>query len=143
MNAYTINASDVRKDWGRFIDNTIRLKPQFVKRSRDEIVALSMDVFKDVLSAYPLTAKAFKEEDDTITVSLDQIDLVANAPNFEEALEHLAVDLIEYAEDFYSEFAYWSAAPNRKKHIPYVLSVLTQKNAEEVRGLIQCQRGKN
>ncbi len=143
MDSYIQNASDVRKDWGRFIDNTVRMKPQFVKRSRDEIVALGMDVLRDVLSAYPLTAKAYKEEDGTMTASLDQIDLVTNGSDLEAALDSLAADLIEYAEEYYREFAYWSGAPNRKGHVPYILRVLSQKNAKEVRGLIQCQLGKN
>lgn len=143
MNARTINASDVRKDWGRFIDNTVRLKPQFIKRSRDSIVALNIDMFKDVLSAYLLTAKLFIEKDGSTTASLDQIDLMVNGLDANDALNRLAVDLIEYAEDFYENYEYWSHAPNRKAHIPYILSVLIQRNIEEVRGLIQYQLGKN
>ncbi len=57
VNAKTMNASDVRKDWGNFIDNIVRTKPQFVKRSRDNIFALSVDLLKDVLSIYPENAK--------------------------------------------------------------------------------------
>ncbi len=143
MKPYTINASDVRKDWGRFIDDTVRVKPQFVKRSRDEIVTLSMDVFKDLLSAYPLTAQIFEEDNGSITVALDQIDLIANGENSMCALEQLADDLIEYSEDFYKDFSYWSLASNRKKHIPYILNVMSQDSAEDVRGLILCQHGKN
>ncbi len=36
----------------------------------------------------------------------------------------------EYARDFYNEFALWSAAPNRKSHIPYVLKILSSSDSQ-------------
>ena len=37
----------------------------------------------------------------------------------------LAEYIKEYAEEFYSDYAYWSKAPNRQSHIPYVFKALT------------------
>ena len=50
--------------------------------------------------------------------------------------------LRDYASDFYSEFALWSKAPNRKSHIPYILKVLSSTD-DELREDIVCRNGKN
>ena len=42
-----------------------------------------------------------------------------------------------------SEFPLWSAAPNRKNHIPYVLRALIINDADRIGDSIECQVGKN
>lgn len=138
-----LNASEVRKNWGGFIDNTVRVKPQFVKRSRDSIVALSINNFRDILNSYTFTAALYKEDDGSITASLDQIDLAVNGVDKNDALHKLASDLHEYAVDYYQEFDVWFSAKNRRPHFPYVMNVLSQPNLEEVRRLITCRDGAN
>ena len=51
-----------------------------------------------------------------------------------ECLMILLEDMKEYAQDFYREFDFWSSAPNRKRHIPYVLKIVSTilaKNQEQ------------
>lgn len=138
-----VNATDVRKEWGSFIDSIIREKPKIVKRSRDYIFASSIDMLKEILKPYTFTAEMYKEDDGTVTISLNEIDLVENAPSKEEALKKLAYAVVEYARDYYDDFQYWFSAPNRKLHLPYVLHVLLQGNIEGVKRLIKCQHGEN
>ena len=138
-----VNATDVRKEWGSFIDSIVREKPKVIKRSRDYIFTASVDMLKEILKPYTFTAEIYKEDDGTVTVSLNEIDLVENASCEEEAVEKLANALVEYARDYYNEFQYWFSAPNRKAHLPYVLNVLLWDNIEEVKKLIKCLPGKN
>jgi hypothetical protein len=138
-----VNATDVRKEWGSFIDSIVREKPKVIKRSRDYIFTASVDMLKEILKPYTFTAEIYKEDDGTVTVSLNEIDLVENASCEEEAVEKLANALVEYAKDYYNDFQYWFSAPNRKSHLPFVLHVLLQDSIEGVKGLIRCQRGKN
>lgn len=139
----TVNATDVRKEWGSFIDSIVREKPQIIKRTRDYVFASNLEIIKEILKAYTFTAELYKEDDGTITASLNEIDIAVNGKNEEEALNLLAKDLLEYAQDFYNDFRYWYSAPNRKAHLPYVLNVLIQNDVEEVKGLIKCRRGKS
>lgn len=139
----TINATDVRKEWGGFIDSIIREKPKLIKRSRDYIFTSSLEMLKELLKAYTFTAELFREDDGTFTASLKEIDIIVNGTNEEEALRLLATDMSEYAEDFYNEFEYWFSAPNRRGHLPYVLNILIQDNLEGVKEIIKCQVGKN
>jgi len=138
-----INATDVRKDWGRFIDSVVRNKPKFIKRSRDYIFAASIDMLNEMLKEYTLTATVYEEENGTITAELEEIDIAANGSTEEEALDILASDLQEYAEEYYNEFEYWYSAPNRKAHLPYVLKVLLQDETEDILSMIKCQTGKS
>lgn len=140
---FTVNATDARNKWSDFINSVIREKPKIIKRTKDYIFVSNLEMAKEMLKVYTFTANIFKEEDGSVTISLNEIDIVANGKNEEEALNRLVNDLIEYAEDFYNDFQYWYSAPNRKKHLPYILNVLLQDSHEGVKKLIKCQRGEN
>ena len=96
-----------------------------------------------MLSAYQFTATIYKEEDNTVTISLNEIDLVENAETEELAKQQLAESIIEYAEDYYNDFAYWSSASNRAEHIPYVIKALILNDAQQIGEQIVCQSGKS
>ena len=59
-----------------------------------------------------------------------------------EARMKLAASILEYAEDYYNDFSYWSSAPNRKSHIPYVFKALFIGDIQKIGDSIQCQAGK-
>ena len=139
----TTNATEVRNNWSQVVDSVIRDKPAFVKRTRDCIVLTNEDLFKDMLSVYKFSAIKYIEDDGSITLSLNELDLVENALTEQDALELLAQSILDYAIDFYSDFSYWSAAPNRKAHIPYVLRALMLDDVHRIGECILCQSGTN
>jgi len=138
-----INATDVRNEWSAVVDSVIREKPRFIKRTRDYMFLSDINVIKDLLSVYTFTAKQFTEDDGSVTLSLDQIDLVENGTDEQDAKIKLAKAIIEYSEDFYSDFNLWASAPNRKPHIPYVIKSLVISDPSAIGGMIQCRHGKN
>ena len=83
------------------------------------------------------------EDDGSITLSLNEIDLIENGKTEKEAKSLLAQSIYDYAENFYSEYDLYSSAPNRKAHIPYVLKALIADNINEIGDSIQCRHGKN
>ena len=137
-----ISATDARRDWSQVFDSVVRDKPQFIRRTRDNVLMANLNFFKDILDVYTFTAQKYIEEDNSITLSLNEIDLLENGATENEAKLKLAADILEYAEEFYNEFNYWSVAPNRKKHIPYVLKALILQDINKIGDLIQCQSGK-
>lgn len=139
----TMNATDVRKDWSEVIDKVIREKPQFIKRTRDYLMLSDLSLMESILDVYHFTAKRDIEEDGSVTLSLNEIDLVENGKTEEEAKQKLAGSILEYSEGFYKDFNYWSTAPNRKAHIPYMLKALILGDAEKIGALITCQDGRN
>ena len=139
----TMNATDVRKNWSEVSDTVIRTRPQFIKRTRDYMMLSNIEFLESILTAYTYTAIELSEEDGSITLSLNEIDLVENAPTLNEAKHQLAEAILEYSTDYYNEFNLWSSAPNRKEHIPYVFKALIMDDVKKIEECILCQTGKN
>ena len=137
-----MNATDVRKEWSSIVDNTVRQKPQFFKRTRDYLVLSDLHFMEELLAAYSYSAVRMDEEDGSVTLALNEIDLVENGKDETEARMKLAAAILEYAEDYYNDFSYWSSAPNRKSHIPYVFKALFIGDIQKIGDSIQCQAGK-
>ena len=137
-----MNATDVRRDWSAVVDNTVRTKPQFFKRTRDYIFLSDVRFMEELLKGYSYSALRMDEEDGSVTLALNEIDLVENGRDEAEAREKLAKAILEYAEDYYNDFSYWSSAPNRRAHIPYVFKALFIGDIHKIGDSIQCQAGK-
>lgn len=67
----------------------------------------------------------YTEDDGSITLSTDDMDLAVNAPSKEAAIKALCRDIVEYAEEYRKAFAMYSAAPNRAAHAPLVKEILS------------------
>ena len=137
-----LKATDVRKNWSLTLDSVVRERPAYIKRTHDSIAMMDVSTLNDLLIGYQFVAKKYQEDDGSITLSLVDIDIVANAPDETSAKKRLAAYIKEYAEEFYDEYEYWSKAPNRKAHIPYVFKALTL-DIDDIAGGIKCQGGKN
>jgi len=136
-----INATKARNEWSSLVDSVVREKPAFIKKTRDYLFLSDMNVFESILSAYSFHAETFVEDDGSVTISLDEIDLAENAPDIPAAVSKLANAILEYSEDYYKEFAYWSRG-NRKTHIPYVFKALILNDTGKIGALIKCRHGK-
>jgi antitoxin YefM len=129
-------ATEVRKNWSRFLDTVVREKPQAVQRNRDLAFVIALPHLEEILKHYRFTLEYELEEDGSYTGTLKEIDLVGNAKSIDELKMKLAKDLLEYAQDYMNEFTLYFHAPNRKDHFPYVLHVLIKNSVEEVVDLI-------
>ena len=137
----TKKATEVRIHWSEFYDAVSRGKPEVITRTRDSIFTSNIVTMKELLKVYTFTVNLFNEDDGTVTASLKELDIVVNGDNEEDVITLLVDDIIEYSKEFYAEFSYWSSAPNRKAHAPYILNVLMQDNIDGVKALIKCQPG--
>ena len=95
------------------------------------------------MDIYKFTAQRLVEEDGSVTLSLNEIDLIENGKNEDEARLKLAQSILEYAVDYYNDYAMYSHSPNRKGHIPYIFKALIIDDPEQIGAMIQCQDGKN
>lgn len=137
-----MNATDARKAWSLVVDQVIREKPKFIKRTRDYMILSDVRFLEVLLSGYSFSAECFIEEDGSVTISLNEIDIVENGKSEEEVKQKLAQSIIDYAEDFYSDFKYWGSAPNRMSQIPYVFKALILDDVKKIGDLIKCRDGK-
>ncbi|MDO4379730.1 MAG: hypothetical protein Q4D20_02535 [Clostridia bacterium] len=141
MNA--VNSTQVRKNWSQAVDDVIREKPIFVKRTRDCFCMINDDMLLQLLSNCNYTAEEYVEDDGSITLSLNEIDLVENAETIEEAKTALGKAILEYADEYYGDLQYWSTAPNRKAHMPYVFKAIILNDAKKIGECIKCQVGES
>jgi len=107
------------------------------------MVLADFNFLEIMLSQYAFSAETFKEDDGSYTISLNEIDLAENADTLDNAKMKLAESILEYSEDYYKEYKYWSTAPNRAMHIPYVFKALILNDPKKIGELISCQIGKN
>ncbi|MFZ7102418.1 MAG: hypothetical protein ACOWWO_07145 [Peptococcaceae bacterium] len=133
-----INATDVRKNWGNFIDHVVRFKPFLVKRNRDYIAAISLEHLETVLTPYKFPLKYEKEADGSFSGFLKELDLVINAASLDALKTEMAKELTAYAQEYMDEFQEYYGSSNRKPHFPFILRVLIQKNEDAVRGLLDA-----
>lgn len=136
-------ATTVRKEWSAVCDSVIHDKPKFIKRTRDKMWFSNLDIMEDILEVYQYTAERYAEDDGSVTLSLNEIDLVENGKDEQEARLNLANAILEYSVEYYNDYELYSHSPNRKKHIPYIFKALIIDNPEKIGEMIQCQDGKN
>ena len=136
-------ATTVRKEWSSVCDSVIHEKPKFIKRTRDKMWFSNLETISELLEAYYFTATRYIEGDNSVTLSLNEIDLVENGKDEQEARLNMGRAILEYALDYYNEYEMYSRSPNRKKHIPYIFKALIIDNPEKIGDMLQCQDGKN
>lgn len=138
----SINATEVRKNWSTICDDAVRNRPVFFKRTHDNMVIASNEDLNIILSGYKYHATLYKEDDGSVTIASDVLDLAENAEDKDSACMLLAEAILDYSEEYYSEFRLYSNAPNRRPHLPYVMKALLLGNAESIKGEMICRNGK-
>lgn len=136
-------ATAVRREWSAVCDSVIHEKPKFIKRTRDKMWFSNLDTMFEILQAYQYTALKYVEDDGTVTLSLNEIDIVENGKDENDARLKMGKAILEYATDYYNEYEMYSHSPNRKKHIPYIFKALIIDSPERIGDMLQCPDGKN
>ena len=136
-------ATAVRKEWSAACDSVIHNKPKFIKRTRDRMWFSNLDTMAEILTAYSFTAQKFIESDGSITLSLNEIDLIENGKDEVTARLALGNAILNYSFDYYKEYSFYSHSPNRKAHVPYIFKALIMDNPKQIGEIIICQDGEN
>lgn len=138
-----VNSSVVRKNWSQMLDLAIREKPVLMRRNRDYTILCSAETIAMLVDDALLPVNQFMEEDGSVTLSAEQLDLVVCEPDLASAKRAMASAWVEYAEDYFKEFQLYSHAPNRKGHLSLVMKALTVQSPKELEGAILCRRGES
>lgn len=136
-------ATAVRREWSAVCDSVIHEKPKFIKRTRDKMWFSNLDTMSEILQVYQFSAIKYQEEDGSVTLSLNEIDLIENGADEKEARIKLGGAILEYSLEYYNEYEKYSHSPNRRKHIPYIFKALIIDDPEKIGDILQCQDGEN
>jgi len=113
-------------------------QPVIIRRGRaEEVLMLRTDLQRLLLEKYRLKPEVIQEEDGSVTLALDELELYSNGRTIEEAAWALVQDLKFYAQDYVERSHLFINAPNRRAHFPYVLRVLLCESDEEIRSLLE------
>lgn len=137
--------SEARRDFSALYDAVSqRLKPALIRRRRaeEEVLLLRRDLARELLRAFSLKPQVLYEEDGSVTLALDQLDLAVNGPSLAEAADDLVREVKLYCQDYLERMALFLCAPNRRGHFPYILRVALCQDDAEIRGLLEipCRR---
>ena len=130
--------TEARNQFSTLYDSVFNsFNPTIVRRKQTEQVALlRVDLLKMVLVDYKLNPEIIKEDDGSITLALDSLEIYANNSTLDIAANDLIEDLKVYAQDYMDRSQLFLQAPNRKSHFPYVLKVLLCENDKEILALL-------
>ena len=142
LDMLAMSSSDVRRSWSSVLDCAVRKRPVFIKRTRDRVMLCSTEMLEQIIGGVTLVANQFIEADNSVTLSLEELDITAHGDTLQSAKAELANNLLEYAEEYYREFELYSRAPNRKNHLPFVIKALIAKSPSELEDAIVCRVGK-
>lgn len=135
-------ATTVRKEWSSVCDSVIHEKPKFIKRTRDKMWFSNLDTIAEILQAYQFTAQKLIEEDGSVTLSLNEIDLIENGIDENSARLAMGTAILDYSIDYYNDYAFYSHSPNRKGHVPYIFKAIITDDPQKIGESIICQDGK-
>lgn len=133
------NLTDARKSFSTLYNEVFNtFKPTIIKRKKtEEILLLRVDLQKMLLSHFSLKPEIITEDDNSITLTIDELEIYANADTLEKAIQEIIKDLKEYAQDYVQRSQLFLHSPNRRAHFPYVLRIMLCDNDEEIRDLLE------
>ncbi|NLW10091.1 MAG: exoribonuclease R [Firmicutes bacterium] len=136
-----VNFTEARNDFSSLYDQVFNaFKPAIINRKKTEqVLILRADLQKMLLSCFSLKPEVITEDDNSVTLSLDQLEIYVNGNTLEEAIKTLIDDLKFYAQDYIQRSQLFLHAPNRRSHFPYVLRILLCNNDEEIRSLLELE----
>ena len=134
-----VNCTEARNNFSSLYDQVFNtFKPAIINRKKTEqVLLLRADLQKMLLSCFSLNPEVITEDDNSVTLSLDQLEIYVNGNTLEEAIKILINDLKFYAQDYIQRSQLFLHAPNRRSHFPYVLRILLCNNDEEIRSLLE------
>lgn len=131
--ALTRNATEVRQNFRQFMDEVLHEKPQAIVRHGDDIIlALSLKHLDALLDSVDFTMEYERENDGSVSGSLEELPICDNAPSVEELRLALARGLVDYANVYLAEFQRCFHSPDLKKQFAHVIKVLMQPDLDAV-----------
>lgn len=80
-------------------------------------MGISIDMAKELVRDIVFTADRYVEDDGSVTLSLQNFDIVVNDIDNQSAMDSLVKELKEYALEFYEDIEFWGSDKNRREQL--------------------------
>jgi len=114
-------------------------RPALFEHHGNRFVFASTETIFHLLSHISFTVTRHDEDDGSVTLSADALDIVSCGIDMQDARTALAKDILEYAVEYYQNYEVYSLAPNRKAHLPYVIKALAADSLEQLENAVVCR----
>jgi antitoxin YefM len=138
--------TEARSKFTTIVDHVQNLSPQVIRRRKKtetDVLLITTELQKQLLAHLSFIPEVLTEDDGSVTLALDTLELYVNQPTVEAAYQDLADDLIGYAQDYMKNRVLYLNSSNRNQHFPYVLRILLCDSKEEVVQLMKEHGDKN
>lgn len=136
-----VNATDVRKDFGRWIDTIVRKRPVIVKRSRDYFFGISLEAMKELVKDVEFTVLMDTEDNGDVVLVLKDFGIVESGTTYEEALQNVIDELREYTKQYFDEIEIWGRDAHRRTQLKELMKIICTESDNELKGCFKCQHG--
>lgn len=133
-----MNFTEARANLSYLFDKVINeQQPVMVCRKREEALVIKRELLQQLLNGYRLSIEELAEDDGSITLGNDLLEIYVNADTKEKALHELIQELNQYTEDYMLRLSLFLHAPNRKDHLPYVMRILLSESDNEIQDMLK------
>jgi antitoxin YefM len=130
--------TEARKELSDVFDTVvIKQRPVVINRRKDAVALIEREQLKELLSRYTAAAEELSEQDGSMTIAIDELDIAVNGPNREAAVKDLIEELRTYATDYLERITLFLESPNRRSHYPFILRILLADNDDELMQLVR------
>jgi antitoxin YefM len=132
--------TDARRNFTDVFDTVVnKQKPLLVNRRKDDVFMIERQMQKEVLRRYTTAAEELPEDNGSVTIAVDELDIAVNGATRDQALQELVQELKVYAEDYVARLPLFLNSPNRRPHLPFILRVQLADNDAEILEMV-CLR---
>ena len=89
-------------------------------------------IISPAVAGIGLSAEVLPEENGSVTIAVDALEIAVNGDTREEAVQELLAELKRYAADYMERIQLFVNAPNRRAHLPFVLRIILADNDDEI-----------
>lgn len=133
MDKYAIKSNVFREKWSEQLDEVVRVRPKLITRRRDRIFAMNNEHLAALVENAATHIRLEQEEDGSYIAVIEEIeDVFATGETVKEAVEAVAKELLEYANDYYEHFDEFFHSPNRKNHYALIMKILMMEQPRAV-----------
>lgn len=130
-------SSEARANLGETLDEVYDKKmPVIIKKKvaggSKDFIFISKEVFNDFLNDIDFSINVFNEDDGSITLELEELELISNGDTLETATEELVDDLIIYMGEYIENIQLYSITPNRKEHLKYIIKATIYEDKDSL-----------
>ena len=135
------NLSTARQRFSEVYTETYaQYRPSVIKRNKgEEILLLRSDLQKMLLQKHTIITNVIREDDGSVTITTEPLDLYANADNEDAAINELIQEMKDYANDYLDRASFFLQSPNRRDHFPYVLRISLCQSDQEIRQMLEVK----